>query len=493
VDYARQAGDRALAQLANDEAAGYYTSGLDLLDAGGVDQADPRRVELLIGRGEAQRRAGDPGYRQTLLDAAQLARQFGDAGALARAALANTLGHIWTGAFEVDAGRIEVLEAALAAVGEDDPRLRARLLATLGLELCWDPEPNRRLALSDEAVGIARSLDDPETLARVLLARDYTIHDPSNAAERFAATTEVLAAAEQLGDPVLASRALSLRFKAAMELADVAEAERSLARNRVLVADLGQPGLLWATMHHHATLRVLHGDADAEAAIIASHQFGVTAGQPEPFWMCQRFSLYLEQGRLGEVEEWFRQMAERTQHPLVKANCAHILAETDRMEAAAGVFDDLAAATSLVQPTNNTAWLIFNIECAWLCARLGRDDCVPRLRSNLEPYADQFVVGAFGGWLLGSVAFYLGLLARTIGDWPEAEAYFAAAAATHERMGAPAWLARTRLEWARMLLTRGEPGDGERAHDLLSQALAPARELGLASIERDAVSLLSSQ
>ena len=34
---------------------------------------DPRRLELLIGRGEAQRRAGDPGYRETLLDAARLA------------------------------------------------------------------------------------------------------------------------------------------------------------------------------------------------------------------------------------------------------------------------------------------------------------------------------------------------------------------------------------------------------------------------------------
>jgi class 3 adenylate cyclase len=471
VDYARQAGDRALAQLANDEAAGYYASGLDLLDAGGAHPADPRRVELLIGRGEAQRRAGDPGYRQTLLDAAQLARQLGDARALARAALANTLGHIWTGPFQVDADRIEVLEAALAAVGEDDRRLRARLLATLGLELCWDPEPNRRLALSDEAVGIARSLDDPETLARVLLARDYTIHDPSNAAERFAATAEVLEAAEQLGDPVLASRALSLRFKAAMELADVAEAERCLARNQVLVADLGQPDLTWGIMHHQAALRVLHGDADAEATLIAAREFGAThlAGRTEVLSTGPWFTLCLHQGRLGELEEWFRQMAERTQSPMVKANCAHILAETDRMEAAAGVFDELAAATGFAQPTNNTAWLIFNIECAWLCARLGRDDCVPRLRSNLEPYADQFVVGAFGGWLLGSVAFYLGLLARTVGDWPEAEAYFAAAAATHERMGAPAWLARTRLEWARMLLTRGEPGDGERAHELLSQ------------------------
>ncbi|MCA1842794.1 MAG: AAA family ATPase, partial [Actinobacteria bacterium] len=63
VEYARRAGELALTQLAHDEAATYYASALDLLDAGGADPADPRRVELLIGRGEAQRRAGDQRYR----------------------------------------------------------------------------------------------------------------------------------------------------------------------------------------------------------------------------------------------------------------------------------------------------------------------------------------------------------------------------------------------------------------------------------------------
>jgi hypothetical protein len=114
------------------------------------------------------------------------------------------------------------------------------------------------------------------------------------------------------------------------------------------------------------------------------------------------------------------------------------------------------------------------------------------LRSRLEPYADQLVVTGFAGWVSGPVAFYLGLLSTTIGDWPETEGCFAAAAATQERIGAPTLLARTRLEWARMLLARAEP-DAERARDLLRQALATARELGLTNIERGAVELLSSQ
>src|SRR5207248_10269229 len=120
------------------EAANYYASALDLLDAGGADPADPRRLDLLIGRGEAQRRAGDQSYRRTLLDAACLARDLGDALGLARAALANSRGNLWSAPLQVDAERVEVLEAAINAVGGADPALRARLLATLGLELAWE-------------------------------------------------------------------------------------------------------------------------------------------------------------------------------------------------------------------------------------------------------------------------------------------------------------------------------------------------------------------
>ncbi|MGH8976408.1 MAG: ATP-binding protein, partial [Acidimicrobiia bacterium] len=83
VAYATRAGDRALAQLAHDEAVSYYRQALELLELsdGAVDPA--QRCDLLIAQGEAQRRAGDRAHRQTLLDAARLARDLGDADRLA--------------------------------------------------------------------------------------------------------------------------------------------------------------------------------------------------------------------------------------------------------------------------------------------------------------------------------------------------------------------------------------------------------------------------
>ena len=60
----------------------------------------------------------------------------------------------------------------------------------------------------------------------------------------------------------------------------------------------------------------------------------------------------------------------------------------------------------------------------------------------------------------------------------------------HERIGAPYWLAVTRVDWAKMLLRRDQPGDHDRARVMLEQALATAREYGFGGVERDATRLL---
>ena len=91
--------------------------------------------------------------------------------------------------------------------------------------------------------------------------------------------------------------------------------------------------------------------------------------------------------------------------------------------------------------------------------------------------------------LFGCTNHYLAMLATALGRFEEAEARFASVAGTHDRIGAPSWLGYTRIEWARMLLARRGPGDAERAEELLGQAFATARELGLPNVERRARAL----
>lgn len=259
-----------------------------------------------------------------------------------------------------------------------------------------------------------------------------------------------------------------------------------------MVTDLGQPALTWSVMHQHAGLTLLRGDlATAEAEIVAAHEHAMATGQPDApiFFLAQDFLLRLDQGRLPELEETIRVFVERTGHPTVKARYGLLLTEAGRWHEAGEVFDELAA-TNFAAPPNNVLWLLCAAECASLCARLGRAASAPTLRSMLEPYADQLVVIAQGGAVSGSVAYYLGLLAATARDWNDAAAHFAAAAALYERIGAPVFLARTELEWGRMLQSRNAPGDDKQADELLGRALATARRLGLAGIEREATTLL---
>lgn len=68
-----------------------------------------------------------------------------------------------------------------------------------------------------------------------------------------------------------------------------------------------------------------------------------------------------------------------------------------------------------------------------------------------------------------------------------------AAETAHHQARLPAWLTRTRLEWARMLGRRGSPGDAEQARSLLEQALGAATDLGLGGIERQATALLEGR
>jgi len=147
IRYARRAAERALEQLAPDEAARWYRQALELLgQAPALDRSE--RCELLIGLGEAQRQVGNPDHRQTLLDAAVLAEEFGDTDRICRAVLANSRG--WASQLNtVDSERVHALNAAAAALADDDPR-RAAVLALLAAELHFAGEPDRCRALAIE-------------------------------------------------------------------------------------------------------------------------------------------------------------------------------------------------------------------------------------------------------------------------------------------------------------------------------------------------------
>ena len=110
------AGVKASEALAPQEASRHYATALDLLAR--LDEDDEAlRCELLLLLAEAQCEAGDPQFRQNVVDAAAIADRLGDTDRLIRAALTD----YQRGYMSIDdPDRVRILRQALAAAGEGD-------------------------------------------------------------------------------------------------------------------------------------------------------------------------------------------------------------------------------------------------------------------------------------------------------------------------------------------------------------------------------------
>jgi hypothetical protein len=488
VDYARRAGDRALLQLAHAEAVSYYHQALELLVHAEVPAGLDLRVDLLIALGQAQRLAGDTAYRETLLEAARRARERNDADALAKAALAGDRG-FWTAAYDVHTDRVDVLESALDAIHAGDSPVRSRLLACLGAELVFSEDRDRYLAAADGAVAMARRLGEESTLADALAARHSGDWDPVRLSERLAETTELLGLAEHTGDPLKLAWAHYCRFIPALQACDVDSADQSLAALEELSLEVGHPTLRWVAGLCRAGRTLLAGRLEeAEAFSTNAFETGRECAQPDAylFYGDQRFHIRYEQDRLSELDERMEK-ARADDAPVTSSIVALWCWETGRVDDARQVLRRVVGeyGRRWVWPSQR---LYVLTHLAVVSSGLHEEPAAERLCELLAPYRAQLV--GLSPTSFGSVAHHLATLQGTLRRWTEAERSFEEAHMLHERVAAAGWLARTRLEWARMLLTRHQPGDAERARELLGQALATARELGLANVERRAVALL---
>ncbi len=182
VRYATRAAERSAGLLAYEQAAADYERALQALDLSAAPD-ETRRLEVLLALGEASSRAGERARaRAVFLRAADLARSLDRPAALAHAALG--FGGRGEMGLPGDEALRSLLEEALAAVGDSDPALRARLLGRLvGTAPYTDsrrraPDAQPRRARSRAAAG------DRDTLLDVLAARAWAMLGPDHVEER---------------------------------------------------------------------------------------------------------------------------------------------------------------------------------------------------------------------------------------------------------------------------------------------------------------------
>jgi len=489
ITYAKRAGDAALKALAPDEAARYFSQALELTSqTPGIEPAF--RVDLLIDLGIAQRQAGIAAFRETLLKAARGAQDIGDTKRLVAAALANNR-EFASALGRIDTEKVQVLEAALGALPETDSPERARLLATLCSELLFGSSLEQRLALAAEAQAMARRLGDEATLLQVLRRCRASTDTPSRLATLLAEIAEQAALAESLDDPVgqffAAQVATSLYSRAGQfELSD----ERA-ATAHSLAARLQQPLMVWGVTVGDAARALSLGDpARAEELATAALEVGISSGQPDAFMFygVQLMATRLMQGRYGEMVSLIAEAVEL--NPSVPAFTAALAAS--RLEAGDEVgareLIDRAAAGSFSLP-EDSAWFDAMANYARVAIELRLNDHAEALLEGLAPFHDE--VPHNGLIPQDPVAMFLGALAAVVGRYEEAETYFEEAEELNTRGGMRFAEANTKMLWGRMLRHRGEPGDADRARELLTGARESAAIRGYAAVERRAEAELS--
>jgi class 3 adenylate cyclase/tetratricopeptide (TPR) repeat protein/transcriptional regulator with XRE-family HTH domain len=488
VDCSRRAGESALAQLAPDQAATWFTRALELCDQ--TSSPEPSEVAgLLIGLGAAQRQGGDPAYRETLLRAGRVAQRAGETDLQVKAALANTRGFISSGHGRDD-DRIRALEDALGALGSADKALRARLLATLSTEQQADVDWQRSQQLATEARAIAREVRDPSTLL-------YTLSHvglgwlPDTLEARIQLSAEAMELSERMGDPVAAFFAAIQGFVASLQSLHIEQSDSYLARLVTAADEVPDPALRWVATTLRSVRTLVAGDIQgAEELADEALQIGMESGQPDAMdWYGGTMgAVRVQQGRFDELVPILESLASADPRSF-QAVLAFSYVESGNLEAAADLLRKEHDSGFSSCP-HDGRWLQVLTLWARVAYETGNQDAGAALLALLEQWDDQAVMS--GVSFSGAVVFYTGLLSMLLGRSDDAEARLARAVEAHTRLEAPYFVAMSEMFLGQKLLEKAD-AEADEGLRLIRHAARIARDHGYAAISRDTVLLLKRQ
>ena len=488
LHYSVAAGERALRLLAFEEAVDHFVRGLEICELYAPEDS-ATRCDVLIGLAEAQNRARDNvAADRTVTRAADLARTLGDAERLARAALrAGPLSYL--GIVAANQDHIRLLEEARAALPDEDTSLRAMVTARLGLVLVYSQGIRKpgvlehSLALNSEAVAITRRLGDRRALGYALNARMHALWGIGPAPERLATGTELVEIAEEVGDELLALHGHMWRIRELLAQGHVEAVRAEITRFQARDAGPVHPVEVCYGFNLAAMMAALAGDFDEAESL--GHQAVEAAGHSElalSFYGALMVWTWWQRGDLTSRESTFAAIVGQApvDYPMVRATLALVHAETGERTQA---LDHLRVLTDLGwdQVAADQSEGVSLAMAAAACGVIGREasDVAARIYEQMRPYAGTAVViRAPAAGCIGPADYYLGLLARTMGDLALAEVHFEAALRLAHRMDSPPFVAAAEIQLARTLRQRRGPGDG-RVAVLLRSGEEAALAMGL--------------
>ena len=489
AEYAMRAGRRALEELAPDEAQRWFERALALL-GDGADDAQRREVLVLLG--EAQRQTGDPRHRDTLVEAAGLAHRAGDVDRQARAVIA-----AWQGLSTLgrrDDAFVAALQDAAEALPDDDPR-RAEVLAELAAELSFSTSLERRRALADEALALARRAGDIRLLCRVLVWHAYATEVAHTIDERLAHLEEARALADETADPWLQFQA-ETKSCSLLEAGDIDGFDRCIARMGELQAAVHQPIMAWVVRFTESARELIAGRlADAEKLALEALELSGFTPDGVTVFGGQIAAVRRDQGRIKVVVDAldkenqflnFLQLQGAVVTPELKRSSIE-LCGAERYDEARPLLAAAAKRGFGWVPLDHL-WSSTLVAWSEVASALDERDAAGSLYEQLSPH--RHTMAWTGATTSGPVARALGRLALLLDRYDEAQSHLALAFAAHERIAAPIWQADTERLLG-LTLVRDPGGDADRGRELLQRAADAARRHGAAHIEREAEAALT--
>jgi len=437
AEYARRAGDRALAALAFEDAVHWYeraASSLAALRAGDDEQA---RAALRLGA--ARLAAGDlDGGRSGFRQAAERARRAGRPDLLARAALG--LGGGPAG-FEVgllDGEQISLLEEARSVLPSEQGTLVALVTARLSIASTLLLPEARRLELAAEAVRQARSAGDDAALAATLAALCDAIAGPDHCAARRAHATEIIDLADRLRDPVLGLLGRRLRLVALLETGAIADWGADVLAYRAAAEALRHPLYAWYVPLWRGMRALAAGRFDeCRAALAEAAAIGERAASGNAFMLVQTqlWCLRAEEGDTAGLLGMLPDL-ETVAVPSswLQVTRALVLAQAGQTEDARAQLE--AVVPLLPAMPRDSEWLPSMAQVAEILALTGPHPVARWAYDALSPYAGLVVVEGICAAIRGPVDYHLALLAGALGEHEAAARHRAAGIAGARLVGA---------------------------------------------------------
>jgi DNA-binding CsgD family transcriptional regulator len=487
VALTERAADRAMGQLAWEEAASLYQRALDAGGTHGVIAARDR-CRLLLAMAQAQVRVFDlDDARRSLLAAVDIARDAGDVSSLARAAL--TMEGINDVAWEPTSRALcaEILDK-LPTV---DSAVRARLLALLVVAGGWAvPETSR--VRSAEALAMAERVGDRHALREALRARQMALSGPDGAAQRLGLGDRLVAlGGDRDDDAVLWGRLW--RFDALAQLGDVDGAEAEVERISAVAIRLRSPLAAWHVARCRAAVAAARGRFQQALAYGQEvEQAAKRAGSMGAHVPSQGLMLMLR-NQVGALDASSFEPPEPHRDAPVPAfqravYATWLLAEGRRDEAHR-IYRALPPVGELPPFVHLSAYAAI-VE---LASQFDDRETAAQMYQLMLPHADLFVCSGAGViMILGSVRYPLGVAAATMGRLDDAVQHLRAAIDSGRRTGMPPVVAQATHQLARVLARRTRPSDRDEAAALATAAAALADRLGMRPLQRQAQDLADS-